>query len=135
MVKELTLCESFVKKVGAIGGFENKVRYHLEDFFFREGWASHTNPLNGKEGFSHQWTYNYDTLRHFIEDFVRWSKIEFDKSIHSTERTKKGVIVIEADDPALLNNILTSVVEHFNDKQNNFGLQTAGFKVETEDDS
>ena len=74
---EINFCKDFVDKISDKKGFENKIRYLLEDFFFNEGWASHTNPKNGKEGYSHQYTYNYDTIRHFIEDMVRFSVREF----------------------------------------------------------
>lgn len=57
--------------------FELKIRFQLEKFFFGEGWASRTNPNNAEKGFTHTWTYNDDTIKHFIEDMVRWSKLEF----------------------------------------------------------
>lgn len=43
-----------------------------------------------------------------------------------------GKINIESNDEDLLNDILTSIVGHFNNKQNNFKLNTDGFKVEGE---
>lgn len=73
---EVNFCSAFLQKIIQKQGFENKVRYLLEDFFFDEGWASKTNPKAGKNGNSHQYTYNYSTIRHFIEDFVRWSQRE-----------------------------------------------------------
>ena len=44
--------------------------------------------------------------------------------------TKMGKITIESVDGTLLNGILSSVVGHFNDKQDNFRLNTEYFKVD-----
>jgi hypothetical protein len=43
-----------------------------------------------------------------------------------------GKIEIEAQDEDLLNDILTSISSHFNNKQDNFELRCIGFKVEHE---
>ncbi len=75
-MNNINFCEAFAEKVADKMGFENKVRYLLEDFFFKEGWASRTNPEVQKEGYSAQLKYNGSTIKHFIEDFVRWSQLE-----------------------------------------------------------
>ncbi len=43
-----------------------------------------------------------------------------------------GKINVEAEDSNLLNEILTSIVGHYNDKQDNFKMNTEGFKVDSE---
>ena len=45
---------------------------------------------------------------------------------------KNGKITIESTDEKLLNEILTSIVGHYNDKQDNFSMITEGFKVDSE---
>jgi len=88
MKKEIDFCKEFLDKVCNKGEFKNKVIYLLEDFFFDEGWASKTNKKHMKEGYSQQYTYNYDTIRHFIEDFVRWSQREFDLKTQVSQKAK-----------------------------------------------
>ncbi len=44
-----------------------------------------------------------------------------------------GKITIECEDKDLLNSILASIGGHFNEKQNNFKLNTEGFEIDTED--
>lgn len=86
--ERINFCKAFADKIADIHGFENKVRYLLEDFFFEEGWASKTNKTAMKKGFTQQYTYNYSTIRHFIEDFVRCSEKEM-KEMLDNER-KRG---------------------------------------------
>jgi hypothetical protein len=74
---EINFCTAFVKKITDIQGIENQVRYLVDDFLFEEGWASKGNPKDGKDGYSHQYTYNYSNLRHFTEDIVRFIIREF----------------------------------------------------------
>ena len=45
---------------------------------------------------------------------------------------QKGKIVVEATNECLLNNILATIVQHFNKKQDNFKLETTGFKIDTD---
>ena len=85
--EEINFCKSFVDKVADRIGFENKVRYLLEDFLFEEGWASKTNKKHMKEGYSQQYTFNYSTMRHFVEDFVRWSQREF--KLHKSIKNRR----------------------------------------------
>jgi hypothetical protein len=75
--KDINFCKDFADKIARVQGFENKVRYLLEDFFFDEGWASKTNKNAMKEGYSQQYTYNHSDIKHFIEDFIRFSVREF----------------------------------------------------------
>ena len=89
MTDEINFCKGFADKVADKQGFENKVRYLLEDFFFEEGWANKNNKKVMKEGYSQQYSYNYSTIRHFIEDFVRLSKLEFGKAQEKIELPKK----------------------------------------------
>jgi len=74
---EINFCKGFIDKISEKQGFENKIRYLLEDFFLEEGWASKTNKKAMEEGYSQQYTYNYSSIRHFIEDMVRFSVREF----------------------------------------------------------
>ena len=76
--KDIPNCKEFTQKIIAIGSFENKVRYLLEDFFFKEGWSKRTNPKNMKEGYNSELTYNEDIIKHFIEDFIRFAKKEYE---------------------------------------------------------
>jgi hypothetical protein len=71
--KEINYCKSFTDHLTDKIGFENKVRYLLENFLFEDGWASKGNQNVGKDGYSHQYCYNYADLRHFVEDMVRWA--------------------------------------------------------------
>lgn len=72
-------CKAFGEKVVNIKGLENKMRFFLEDFFFNEGWASRSNPRLQKEGYSARLTYNESTIKHFIEDFVRYFQGDWEK--------------------------------------------------------
>lgn len=45
---------------------------------------------------------------------------------------QKGKIVVEAKNESLLNDILADVIQHFNKKQDNFKLETTGFKIDTD---
>ena len=44
-----------------------------------------------------------------------------------------GKIIVEGTDAELLNKIVYAVVEHFNEKQDNFSLKTEGFEVDADD--
>lgn len=88
--EQIDFCKPVLDRVIGKKTFELKMRYQLETFFFHEGWASMTNPKNGKDGYTSQHTYNDDTIKHFIEDMVRWSRYEFDKKFN-----KKTVIKTE----------------------------------------
>lgn len=92
---EVNFCDAFLNKVIAKKGFENKIRYLLEDFFFNEGWASKTNKKHLKEGYNQQFTYNYDTIRHFIEDAVRFSIREFTITEHNVKIMDKKEFIEE----------------------------------------
>jgi len=84
----MSACEDFVNKIIETEGYENKVRYLLEDFFFEEGWASKTNAKVMKDGYTAQHTYNNNQIKHFIEDFVRWSKKEYENRKVKKRATK-----------------------------------------------
>lgn len=75
--REMNFCKSFADKVAMEQCNENKIRHLLEDFFFNEGWASKTNPNLKATGHNAQLTYNEDSIKHFIEDFIRWFKFTF----------------------------------------------------------
>ena len=68
--------------------------------------------------------------------------IEADCGCRFVERLQKyipevldndGKIIVKTDDIRLLNDILSSIVGHFNEKQNNFKLETINFKIDTEE--
>jgi hypothetical protein len=75
--QEINFCMALIDKIANVQGLENQVRYLVEDFLFDEGWASKGNKKVGEEGYSHQYTYNYSSLRHFTEDIVRFIIREF----------------------------------------------------------
>lgn len=67
--------------------------------------------------------------------------IEADCGCRFVERLKKyipevldndGKIIVKSDNKILLNDILTSITGHFNERQDNFKLETIGFKIDTE---
>lgn len=72
------ICNAFVEKICGKQSIDNKTRYLLEDFFYGEGWASKTSSKAMKKGYDQQFTYNKSNIAHFIEDFVRLFKKEFD---------------------------------------------------------
>lgn len=91
LAAKIGVCDAFLAKTIGHLTIENKVKYLLSNFFYDEGWSSHTNPKARKDGFNCEHTYNDNSIEHFIEDFTRWIKHEWSKSfMEAIEEAQEG---------------------------------------------